>query len=62
MKVLLSSLSSKIALFKKVEEAAKRVNPNATSVGADSDPNCLGSRELDNKRFFADEKAGKFFQ
>ena len=60
MKVLLSSLSSKIALFKKVEEGAKRVNPNATTVGADSDPNCIGARELDDKRFLPMKRLENF--
>lgn len=42
-KILMPSLSSKIALYDSILRQAKMFNPNASVIGADSNPNCLGA-------------------
>lgn len=42
-KILMTSLSSKIALYDSVLRQAKMFNPNASVIAADSNPNCPGA-------------------
>ena len=42
-KILMPSLSSKIALYDSILRQAKMFNPNASVIGADSNPNCPGA-------------------
>jgi len=50
-KILFSSLSNKIALYKKVSEAAKRINPDVVVFGGDYDTNCKGAEEIGDRLF-----------
>ena len=46
--LLFSSLSAKIALYQATCEQARLVNPNYKTIGADSDPACIGAKEIDS--------------
>lgn len=51
MRILVSSLSSKIALYQKIVEGVKRINPDAVVVGSDCDSDCEGAKTLESKDF-----------
>ena len=48
--LLFSSLSSKVALFRSVQEQAKSFNSKSKVIGADSNPSCEGRVEIDHFR------------
>lgn len=51
VRILVSSLSSKIALYQKIVEGVKRISPDAVVLGADCDADCEGAKTLESKNF-----------